>query len=111
MACRTLLIDLIMKLSLFTFYLLWFGHPSEIQTSVQATSVMGHPVEIECTTSCPWDFDGSGFVNIDDDLLTILSQYGTATTEGCDVGDFDENGSVDINDFRGFLSHLSSPCE
>ncbi len=100
-----------MKLSLFTIYLFLFGYSGDVQTTDQQATSLEVTRAIECTTSCPWDFDGSGFVNIDNDLLTILSQYGTATTEGCEVGDFDENGSVDINDFRDFLSHLSSTCE
>lgn len=56
---------------------------------------------------CPWDFDGNGWININDFLeyLTWHSRSGD-----CLPADFNYDGIVDINDLNIFLIHWMTEC-
>jgi hypothetical protein len=55
--------------------------------------------------SCPADFDGSGFVDIED-----YSAFVAAFEAGVDEADFDGSGFVDIEDFSDFVSAFENGC-
>lgn len=65
---------------------------------------------LECTDPCPMDFDDSGSVN-NSDLVYFLAFYGTETIEGCEIGDFDEDGFVTVDDLRTQVSAWGYACE
>lgn len=54
---------------------------------------------------CPSDFDGSGFVDIEDYTAFVL-----AFEAGTDNADFDGSGFVDIEDFTAFVLAFESGC-
>ncbi|GMV26842.1 MAG: hypothetical protein AMXMBFR58_28730 [Phycisphaerae bacterium] len=56
-------------------------------------------------TDCPADFDGSGFVDIEDYTSFVL-----AFEAGTDDADFDRSGFVDIEDFTGFVLAFEAGC-
>jgi hypothetical protein len=55
--------------------------------------------------SCPSDFDGSGFVDIED-----YGAFVAAFEAGSDDADFDGSGFVDIEDFGAFVAAFESGC-
>jgi hypothetical protein len=56
-------------------------------------------------SSCPADFDGSGFVDIEDYTTFVL-----AFEAGTEDADFDGSGFVDIEDFTGFVLAFENGC-
>lgn len=58
-----------------------------------------------CPPACPADFDGSGFVDLDDYTAYVL-----AFEEGVEAADFDGSGFVDIEDFTGFVLAFEGGC-
>ncbi len=54
---------------------------------------------LDCLIPCPGDLDSSGAINVDD-LLQVLSLYGTAD----ESADLDGNGLVDVNDVLMIIS-------
>ena len=56
--------------------------------------------------SCPADFNGNYFVEIDD-LLSLLTSFGCMSS--CQ-GDLDSDGAVGIGDLLVLLSSVGSPC-
>ncbi len=56
-------------------------------------------------TSCPADFDGSGFVDFED-----YSAFVAAFEDGLETADFDDSGFVDIEDFTAFVEQFESGC-
>jgi hypothetical protein len=57
-------------------------------------------------SGCAEDLDSDGLVNVND-LLAILSAFGSDGTGG---GDVDGNGTVDVNDLLQLLSAFGSEC-
>ncbi|MCC6425810.1 MAG: PEP-CTERM sorting domain-containing protein [Phycisphaerales bacterium] len=60
---------------------------------------------IRLPAGCPSDFDGSGFVDIEDYTAFVL-----AFEAGIDEADFDESGFVDIEDFTSFVLAFEAGC-
>lgn len=56
-------------------------------------------------TSCPSDFDGSGFVDIED-----YSAFVQAFELGDENADYDGSGFVDIEDFSAFVTDFEAGC-
>ncbi|HLO41261.1 MAG TPA: GC-type dockerin domain-anchored protein [Phycisphaerales bacterium] len=56
-------------------------------------------------TPCPADFDGSGFVDIEDYSAFVLS-----FEAGTQDADFDQSGFVDIEDFSAFVMAFENGC-
>ena len=56
--------------------------------------------------SCPADFNGNYFVEVED-LLNMLTSFGC--TSNCE-GDLDSDGAVGIGDLLVLLSGLGAPC-
>jgi aminopeptidase N len=56
-------------------------------------------------SSCPSDFDGSGFVDIED-----YSAFVTAFELGEETADYDGSGFVDIEDFSAFVVDFEAGC-
>ena len=56
--------------------------------------------------SCPADFNGNYFVEVED-LLNMLTSFGC--TSNCE-GDLDSDGAVGIGDLLVLLSSLGAPC-
>lgn len=54
---------------------------------------------------CPADYDGSGFVDIED-----YSSFVTSFEQGSPSADFDGSGFVDIEDFDGFVVAFEHGC-
>lgn len=78
-----------------------------VQLELGRTAAINNP----CTTcdlgDCPWDFDGNGWVNVND-LLDYLSWH--TQTGPCLPADFNYDGIVDINDLSIFLVHWETEC-
>ncbi|HRJ49171.1 MAG TPA: EF-hand domain-containing protein [Phycisphaerales bacterium] len=60
---------------------------------------------IQFAPLCLADFDGSGFVDLDDFAAFVL-----AFEEGIDQADFDRSGFVDLDDFVGFVHAFEEGC-
>ncbi|MCC6427714.1 MAG: hypothetical protein IT435_12950 [Phycisphaerales bacterium] len=60
---------------------------------------------IVLTAHCGSDFDGSGFVDLDD-FITFVAAF----EEGTDNADFDGSGFVDLDDFIAFVIAFESGC-
>ncbi|MCC6426417.1 MAG: Ig-like domain-containing protein [Phycisphaerales bacterium] len=56
-------------------------------------------------TGCPSDFDGSGFVDIED-----YSAFVQAFELGDESADYDDSGFVDIEDFSAFVQDFEAGC-
>ncbi len=67
--------------------------------------VLADRPRLEITYSCPADFDGSGFVDIED--YGVFVQVFEA---GADEADFDQSGFVDIEDFTAFVLAFEAGC-
>lgn len=78
--------------------------PSSTPDNPQTTAVT-------CSDPCPWDFDDSGFISGGEDLLQFLASYGLYTNQSCEVGDFNEDMLVDIQDLRIMLPRLGTECQ
>jgi len=61
------------------------------------------------TDSCAEDIDGSGSVNTDD-LLRLLSRFGTSCTAGCSE-DIDRNTIINTDDLLRFLTKYGFTCQ
>ncbi len=57
------------------------------------------------STNCPSDFDGSGFVDIED-----YSAFVQAFELGDESADYDGSGFVDIEDFSAFVADFEAGC-
>ncbi|GMV25433.1 MAG: hypothetical protein AMXMBFR58_14640 [Phycisphaerae bacterium] len=57
------------------------------------------------TDTCPADFDGSGFVDIEDYTAFVL-----AFELGDEIADYDGSGFVDIEDFSAFVADFEAGC-
>ena len=86
------------------FYGQYVPDPSIIPDNPQTTAVT-------CSDPCPWDFDDSGFISGGDDLLQFLASFGLYTNQSCEVGDFNEDMLVDIQDLRIMLPRLGTECQ
>lgn len=65
---------------------------------------------MECEDPCPWDLDDDGIIVLDDVLLFFFMGYGLETDQGCQDGDYDEDGIVTVLDFRIGFPHLGELC-
>lgn len=54
---------------------------------------------------CPSDFDGSGFVDVDD-----FNMFVPAFEAGDHTADFDQSGFVDVDDFNTFVVSFEAGC-
>jgi hypothetical protein len=59
--------------------------------------------------ACPGDVNGDGSVN-GADLVALLSNFGSATSDGQSAGDLDGSGAVDGADLVALLSVFGSSC-
>ncbi|HRJ49886.1 MAG TPA: M1 family aminopeptidase, partial [Phycisphaerales bacterium] len=57
------------------------------------------------TSPCPADFDGSGFVDIED-----FTAFVVAFEEGDESADYDGSGFVDLEDFTAFVTDFEAGC-
>ncbi len=69
------------------------------------TAVASERPRLEITYWCPADFDGSGFVDIEDYTAFVL-----AFEAGTDDADFDGTGFVDTEDFDAFVGAFERGC-
>ncbi|HRJ50178.1 MAG: EF-hand domain-containing protein [Phycisphaeraceae bacterium] len=60
---------------------------------------------VDQTPFCPSDFDGSGFVDLEDYAAFVL-----AFEEGTSDADFDGSGFVDLEDFSSFVHAFEEGC-
>ncbi|MCK6476330.1 MAG: hypothetical protein L6Q35_05820 [Phycisphaerales bacterium] len=74
---------------------------SVVEAGVDAVSLQ---VVTDCG-SCPADFDGSGFVDIED-----YDAFVVAFEAGDDTADFDGSGFVDVEDFTAFVLAFEAGC-
>ena len=65
----------------------------------------GNGIPDECDVSCPGDADGNGVINVDD-ILLILSSYGTSDSQA----DVDGNGIVNVDDVLLVLGSFGQEC-
>lgn len=70
-----------------------------------AGSVGSTPESFSFETYRPADFDGSGFVDIEDYIAFV-----TAFEAGEDIADFDRSGFVDLDDFTAFVASFEAGC-
>lgn len=77
------------------------------QLELGRSSAINNPCTNCDLGDCPWDFDGNGWVNIND-FLEYLT-YHTAVGD-CLPADFNYDGVVDINDLNIFLIHWQTEC-
>lgn len=77
------------------------------QLELGRSSAINNPCTNCDLGGCPWDFDGNGWVNIND-FLEYLT-YHTAVGD-CLPADFNYDGVVDINDLNIFLIHWQTEC-
>ena len=87
------------------------AHPGLAGRDLTAGTVLEITIETpSCVVfpepSCPADFNGNYFVEVED-LLVMLTSFGCTTT--CE-GDIDGDGSVGIGDLLVLLSTVGSPC-
>jgi hypothetical protein len=61
------------------------------------------------TTVCPGDTNDDNTVDLTD-LLTVLANFGTTTTNGPADGDLDGSGTVDLNDLLQVLANFGNTC-
>ncbi|MCG3125164.1 MAG: hypothetical protein GIKADHBN_03699 [Phycisphaerales bacterium] len=74
--------------------------------AVNATaSVASTPASFSFETYRPADFDGSGFVDIED-----YSAFVAAFESGDESADFDSSGFVDLEDFTAFVAAFEAGC-
>jgi hypothetical protein len=59
---------------------------------------------------CPGDTDGDNTVDLND-LLTVLANFGTTTTNGPADGDLDNSNTVDLNDLLEALANFGNTCQ
>ncbi|HRJ49383.1 MAG: hypothetical protein KF787_06010 [Phycisphaeraceae bacterium] len=78
-----------------------YGAGSVVEAGVDAVSLL---LITDCG-SCPADFDGSGFVDIED-----YTAFVQAFEAGDDTADFDGSGFVDIEDFTEFVLAFEGGC-
>jgi hypothetical protein len=61
------------------------------------------------SAACPWDLDGSGFVDLPD-LTAALANWGACPTPPAECPwDLDDSGYVDLPDLTAMLSNWG-PC-
>lgn len=77
------------------------------QLELGRSSAINNPCTNCDLGDCPWDFDGNGWVNVND-FLEYLT-YHTAVGD-CLPADFNYDGVVDINDLNIFLIHWQTEC-
>ncbi|HLO39397.1 MAG TPA: GC-type dockerin domain-anchored protein [Phycisphaerales bacterium] len=77
------------------------GSGSVVEAGVDAVKIT---VVTDCG-QCPSDFDGSGFVDIED-----FNAFVAAFEAGVDEADFDGSGFVDIEDYSDFVEAFESGC-
>ena len=65
--------------------------------------VMIQKPNCEDGSDCPGDFDGNGFIDVND-VLHLISSWGTPD------GDVDGDGATDVNDVLALLSVFGDPC-
>lgn len=78
-----------------------------VQLELGRTAAINNPCTVCDLGDCPWDFDGNGWVNVND-LLDYLSWH--TQTGPCLPADFNYDGIVDINDLNIFLVHWETEC-
>lgn len=61
------------------------------------------------TTPCVGDLNGNGAIELQD-LATLLSHYGTASSAHPEDGDLDNDGDIDIADLAAMLSVYGTSC-
>ncbi len=66
------------------------------------------PIQIIGLNSCPGDFDGDGFITVND-LTPFLASFGCGAPDVC-VGDFTGDGNVTVADLTPFLASFGSSC-
>jgi hypothetical protein len=78
------------------------GHLDMVVSNINSSSISVH---LNKTTCCPADFDGTGFVDVDDFTAFVL-----AFEAGTDNADFDDSGFVDTDDFDAFVAAFEAGC-